>query len=112
MVVMKCRNPALNNVDCWVADAFGITNPDCDFCKLKDQKAAGDKKETGETIKKHAETCRLCGKLLLWSPDCGYKIKDLVPGGHDSRLCRDCEKQVVSNYLIGKGVIDDPATLS
>jgi hypothetical protein len=56
--------------------------------------------------------CRLCGKLLTYFEGCGRPIKDLVPGGHDPRLCRNCEKQIVTNYLISKGAIDDPETLA
>lgn len=36
---MKCKNPNLSYMDCWVADTYGITDPDCDFCKLKDDKS-------------------------------------------------------------------------
>jgi hypothetical protein len=63
------------------------------------------------SIEVQEKECRLCSKLLIWHPDSKRSIKDLVPGGHDPRLCRTCEKQVVTNYLISKGAIDDPATL-
>lgn len=54
--------------------------------------------------------CRLCGKLLLYKEGTKRSIRDLVPGGYNPKLCRKCEKDIVVNYLLAKGVFKDPAT--